>query len=212
MSDFEKLMATLNAIDAEAQPDQPAELAKSFPDEGDDKKIQTAAKDGEKDEEEEEDEEGKEKGEEIEKCSMTKSFENEEGEELIDATEVLEGLQKSFASHDSVLEKVATLLTAQNQQLKAQGELIKSMQDTITNLGAKGTGRKSTVTLLTKSQVSTEKQEEAPKQMTREDVMAKAMNLFDKNMLSSIQVNMLDVALRNGYAPDADVLATIARN
>ncbi|EJG5414259.1 hypothetical protein NAD41_000860 [Salmonella enterica] len=210
MNSIETLMATLNAIDAEAQP---AEMAKALPSESEDEnKVQEAAAEAEGDKDEDEDKEG----EEVEKCSMTKSFQNEEGEELIDATEVLEGLQKSFATHDEILAKampkVVDLLSAQSKQLKEQGELIKSLQQSITGLAGKGTGRKSTVTLLTKSQVSTEKQEEAPVQMTRDDVMAKAMNLFDQNKLSSIQVNMLDVALRNGYAPDADVLAVIARN
>ncbi|EBA6160092.1 hypothetical protein BIW22_20985 [Salmonella enterica] len=221
MSNFETLMATLNAIDAEAQPE---EMAKSF---GNDKKDPSAKgkpeteaegeyeKKEEKpigpDEKAEEEDDEEEEGE-IEKCSMTKSFQNEEGEELVDATEILESLQKSFASHDSVLEKVAGLLSVQNKQLKAQGELIKSMQQAMSGLSGKGTGRKSTVTLLTKSQVSTEKQEEAPQEMTKETVMAKAMTLFDQNKLSSIQVNMLDVALRNGYAPDAEVLGVIARN
>ncbi|EAM6792330.1 hypothetical protein E0G74_01050 [Salmonella enterica] len=216
MSKFDELMATLNAIDADPQPE---ELAKALPAEdgkGEDKgesKVQAAAEEAGADEDEDED---KEEGEALEKGCMKKSFANEEGEELIDATEILEGLQKSFATHDDVLAKampkIVDLLTAQSSQLKEQGQLIKSMQQTITNLQGRGAGRKSTVTVLAKSQVSAEKQEEEQPQYTKESIMAKAHSLFDKQMLSSIQVNTLDVALRNGFAPDAEVLSIIARN
>ncbi|EAM1616311.1 hypothetical protein EU642_22000 [Salmonella enterica] len=217
MSQFEELMATLNAIDAEPQAE---ELAKALPteDEGEDKKenkVQAAAAEAGADDEEDDEEEGEDK---LEKgCgSLKKSFANEEGEELIDATEILEDLQKSFASHDEVLAKampkIVDLLSAQGTQLKEQGELIKSMQQTITNLQGRGAGRKSTVTVLAKSQVSAEKTEAEEPQYTKESIMAKAHTLFDKKMLSSMQINTLDVALRNGYAPDAEVLSIITRN
>lgn len=210
MSDFDQLLATLNSIDAE----QPEEMAKALPKEGDDEKervIPAKSQEGSESEEDEEEEEGKE---EMEKCSMTKSFATEDGEELIDATEILENLQKSFAAHDDVLAKampkMVELLSAQSAQLKEQGALIKSLQDSVSALGARGTGRKSQVTVMTKSQVSTEAREEAP-QITKESLMAKAMNLFNEQKLSSLQVNKLDVALRNGYAPDADILALLTK-
>ncbi|ENE5752107.1 hypothetical protein ABNO07_003585 [Salmonella enterica subsp. enterica serovar Bareilly] len=210
MSDFDQLLATLNSIDAE----QPEEMAKALPKEGDDEKervIPAKSQEGSESEEDEDEEEGKE---EMEKCSMTKSFATEDGEELIDATEILENLQKSFAAHDDVLAKampkMVELLSAQSAQLKEQGALIKSLQDSVSALGARGTGRKSQVTVMTKSQVSTEAREEAPK-ITKESLMAKAMNLFNEQKLSSLQVNKLDVALRNGYAPDADILALLTK-
>ncbi|EBJ6658283.1 hypothetical protein D0Q53_20420 [Salmonella enterica] len=219
MSDFEQLMATLNAIDSE----QPEEMAKALPAEaGDEKKNdnpsakgkpETEAESDYEKKEEDEDEEGEEEGE-MEKCSMTKSFTNADGEEVIDATEILESLQKSYAAHDDVLAKampkMVELLTAQSAQIKEQGALIKSLQDSVTALGARGTGRKSTVTVMAKSQVSTEAKEEQP-QVTKETLMAKAMNLFSEQKLSSLQVNKLDVALRNGYAPDAEVLALLTK-
>ncbi|ENW4943675.1 hypothetical protein ACFLMW_003826 [Salmonella enterica] len=210
MSDFDQLLATLNSIDAE----QPEEMAKALPKEGDDEKervIPAKSQEGSESEEDEDEEEGKE---EMEKCSMTKSFATEDGEELIDATEILENLQKSFAAHDDVLvkamPKMVELLSAQSAQLKEQGALIKSLQDSVSALGARGTGRKSQVTVMTKSQVSTEAREEAP-QITKESLMAKAMNLFNEQKLSSLQVNKLDVALRNGYAPDAEILALLTK-
>ena len=228
MSQFDDLMATLNAIDAEAPVEVPAEeLAKALPqeDEGDDKKIQEAEAeaDGEKDDESEDDKdgEGEGEGEDFQKgCgSLKKSFETEEGEELIDATEILEGLQKSFATHDELLvkamPKVVELLGAQAKQLKEQGELIKSMQETMATLGARGTGRKSTVTVLAKSAVAQQAAaatapEEAP--LTVQDLMVKANSLFDQKLLSGLQLTKLDVALRNGFAPDADVMSLLANH
>ncbi|EAB4417303.1 hypothetical protein D7B12_17895 [Salmonella enterica] len=230
MSQFDELLATLNAIDADA----PAEtLAKSEPageeitkalakeKEADDKKIAAKEEEGEDEEGEEEGEEGEEKDGEFEKScgSMKKSLVNEEGEELIDATEILESLQKSFATHDEVLAKampkVVELLGAQSKQLKEQGELIKSMQETIATLGARGTGRKSMVTVLAKSTVASQPAaatapEEAP--LTSQDIMVKANSLFDQKLLSGLQLTKLDVALRNGYTPDADVLAVLAKH
>ncbi|EDL8063695.1 hypothetical protein CTA21_16210 [Salmonella enterica] len=227
MSQFDELMATLNAIDAEAPAEtlaksEPAgeEIVKALPneDEADDKKIAAAEEEG-KGEGDDEEEEGEDKGEEFDKScgSMKKSFTTEEGEELIDATEVLEGLQKSFAEHDDVLAKampkIVDLLGAQSKQLKEQGELIKSMQETIATLGARGTGRKSTVTVMAKSHVAAQPAaatapEEAP--LTVQDLMVKANSLFDQKLLSGLQLTKLDVALRNGYTPDADVLQILA--
>ncbi|EPT1451918.1 hypothetical protein ACVOZ6_003506 [Escherichia coli] len=228
MSQFDDLMATLNAIDAEAPAEtlaksEPAgeEIVKALPqeDEADDKKIAAAEEDGKEGDDEED--EGEDKGEEFDKScgSMKKSFTTEEGEELIDATEVLENLQKSFAQHDDVLAKampkIAELLGAQSKQLKEQGDLIKSMQETIATLGARGTGRKSTVTVMAKSTVATQPAvatapEEAP--LTVQDLMVKANSLFDQKLLSGLQLTKLDVALRNGYAPDADVLQILANH
>lgn len=233
MSQFDELMATLSAIDAETPVEemaksQPAEeITKALPkEEADDEKIASAEgkpeteAEGEYEKEEEDtDAEGKplKKGE---GCgSMKKSFENEDGEELIDATEILEGLQKSFASHDDLLAKampkIVDLLGQQSKQLKEQGELIKSMQETIANQGARGTGRKSTVTILAKSHVASQPAaaaapEEAP--LTVQDVMVKANNLFDQKLLSGLQLTKLDVALRNGYTPDADILSVLAKH
>lgn len=227
MSAFEQLMATLNAIDNEA----PAEvMAKALPSDEDDKKISAAEAEGDKEEEDDEkssDKEGSEYDKEgayekkeeapLEKCDLKKSFENEEGEELIDATEILEGLQKSFATHDDILAKampkVVELLGAQSKQLKAQGDLIKSMQEQLATFGARGAGRKSTVTVMAKSHVAT--QAAAPAQaeeMSVGDVMMKANSLFDQKLLSGLQLTKLDVALRNGYTPDADILAVLAKH
>lgn len=208
MSAFEELMASLNAIDAE----QPEVMTKSFPDKGeDDKERVIPEKSSKEDSEEDEDED---EGEDMEKCSMTKSFANEDGEELIDATEIVTGLQKSFAEHEDILAKampkVVELLSAQSAQLKEQGDLIKSLQDSISAMGARSGGRKSTVTVMAKSQVSNEPTEEKPA-ITKETLMAKAMTLFGEHKLSSLQVNKLDVALRSGYAPDADVLAMLVK-
>lgn len=230
MSSFEQLMATLNAIDAEASAPV-EEMAKALPSDEDDKKIAAAEAEGDKEEEDDEkssDKEGSEYDKEgayekkeekpLEKCDqMKKSFETEEGEELIDATEILEGLQKSFATHDDILAKampkIVDLLGVQSKQLKAQGDLIKSMQEQLATFGARGTGRKSTVTVMAKSHVATQSAPAlAAEEMTVDDIMVKANSLFDQKLLSGLQLTKLDVALRNGYTPDADVLAVLSKH
>lgn len=232
MSQFDDLMATLNAIDAET----PDVMAKALPkddkgdtkEEGDDKKIAEASGEGKPETEaesdyEKEEEDTDDEGEAMEKggsCgSMKKSFENEDGEEVIDATEILEGLQKSYEIHEEMLAKampkVVELLGQQSKQLKEQGELIKSLQDSIANMGARPSGRKSMVTVLAKSTVATQPAaatapEAAP--VTPQDLMVKANSLFDQKLLTGLQLTKLDVALRNGYVPDADVLAVLANH
>ncbi|HGX3708876.1 TPA: hypothetical protein ACNEJR_003637 [Escherichia coli] len=233
MSSFEQLMATLNAIDAEAPAAPVEEMAKALPSDEDDKKISAAEAEGDKGEEDDEkssDKEGSEYDKEgayekkeeapLEKCDLKKSFENEDGEELIDATEILEGLQKSFATHDDILAKampkVVELLGAQSKQLKEQGDLIKSMQEQLATFGARGAGRKSAVTVLAKSHVANQPAAAAapvaPEEMTTADLMVKANSLFDQKLLSGLQLTKLDVALRNGYAPEADILAVLANH
>ncbi|EHQ9605900.1 hypothetical protein KS527_004665 [Salmonella enterica] len=223
MSSFEQLMATLNAIDAEAPAAAPVEeMAKALPSEesDDDKKIQAAEAEADSDSDKDEDEgEDKGEGEDLEKCDLKKSFENEEGEELIDATEIIEGLQKSFATHDDILAKampkIVDLLGAQSKQLKEQGDLIKSMQEQLATFGARGTGRKSAVTVMAKSHVANQPAVATPaepEEMTTADIMVKANSLFDQKLLSGLQLTKLDVALRNGYAPEADILAVLAKH
>ncbi|EJF7575640.1 hypothetical protein M8623_003318 [Salmonella enterica subsp. enterica] len=231
MSSFEQLMATLNAIDAEASAPV-EEMAKALPSDEDDKKIAAAEAEGDKEEEDDEkssDKEGSEYDKEgayekkeekpLEKCDLKKSFENEEGEELIDATEVIEGLQKSFATHDDILAKampkIVDLLGVQSKQLKEQGDLIKSMQEQLATFGARGTGRKSAVTVMAKSHVANQPAVATPaepEEMTTADIMVKANSLFDQKLLSGLQLTKLDVALRNGYAPEADILAVLAKH
>ncbi|ELK5289381.1 hypothetical protein Q6670_004049 [Salmonella enterica] len=215
MSKFEELMATLNSIDAEAEAET---LTKALPQEDgeDDKKIQAAADDAEGDDKDEKDDKEEGEGEDLEKCDLKKSFTNEEGEELIDATEILEGLQKSFADQESVLLKalpqMAGLLQSQSKQLKEQGDLIKSMQETLASFGTRGAGRKSTVTVLAKSHAATQNEPAKAEPVSAADVMLKANQLFDQKLMTGIQLTKLDVALRNGFAPDAEVLALLAKH
>ncbi|EMD0638851.1 hypothetical protein VPZ60_004267 [Salmonella enterica] len=215
MSKFDELMATLNSIDAEAEAET---LTKALPQEDgeDDQKIQAAAEEAEGDDKEDKDDKGEGEGEALEKCDLKKSFTNEEGEELIDATEILEGLQKSFADQEGVLLKalpqMAGMIQAQNKQLKEQGELIKSMQETLASFGNRGAGRKSTVTVLAKSHAATQNEPAKPEQVSSADIMLKAHQLFDQKLMTGIQLTKLDVSLRNGFAPDADVLALLAKH
>lgn len=222
MEKFEELMATLNAIDAE--PAATDTMAKALPPEAKGEKDPSAKGKPETEAEgeyEKEEENTDDEGEPLEKGSscgdMKKSFQNEEGEELIDATEILEGLQKSFATHDEVLTKalpqMAALLGAQSKALKEQGELIKSLRTEVAQMGTRGTGRKSAVTILAKSSVVDQPSAAQPAQeepMTVDAIMAKANSLYDQKLLTGLQLTKLDVAMRSGMAPDADVVKILA--
>ncbi|MNC43706.1 hypothetical protein D3C75_925810 [compost metagenome] len=82
---------------------------------------------------------------------MTKSLTLENGEEAIDATELLKSMQADLAEHDEVLSKampqVLQLMQGQSKMIQQQGDLIKSMQGRIDELAGQGRGRKTVVTV-----------------------------------------------------------------
>lgn len=201
MSKFEELLNQLNA-EAEAQDT----LAKALPqDSQDDANIQAAAKEGEGEGEgngEGEGEgEGEGKGEGEGEGDLAKSLTLADGEEVIDATELLKSLQDDVAEHDSVLAKalpqVLQLMQGQSKMIAQQGELIKSMQTRLDTLAGQGRGRKAVVSVTEKQNASestlAKSQQEGP---TVQEFMLKANNAFDKGIITGAQLTTIDVAIR----------------
>ncbi|WNL63646.1 hypothetical protein ST4_088 [Aeromonas phage ST4] len=215
MSKFDELLAQLNA-EQEAQQDT---LAKALQqqDGQDDKKIQAAAGEGEGDGEGESIEgagegEGEGEGEE----SMTKSLTLENGEEAIDATELLKSMQADLAEHGEVLAKgmpqLLTLMQGQNKMIQQQGELIKSLQDRVGELAGQGRGRKAVVTVTEKLAAGETMTKSQSDGITPQEFMLKANTAFDKGIINGVQLTTLDVCLREGKPVDPALIAKIANS
>lgn len=212
MSKFAELLLQLNA-EQEAQDT----LAKALQqqDSQDDAKIQAAAGEGEGEGEGEESIEGAGEGEGEE--SMTKSLTLENGEEAIDATELLKSMQADLAEHDEVLSKampqVLQLMQGQSKMIQQQGDLIKSMQGRIDELAGQGRGRKTVVTVTEKvnagEQLMTKSQ---PDGITPQEFMLKANTAFDKGVINGMQLTTIDVCLREGKGIDPALIAKIANS
>ena len=146
---FKQLLETLQNLDAE----QGEVLAKSVQPAQDDNKIQAAAAasganngdgngagpgegegegkgEGEGDDADKKKKEGEGEGE--GEGTLTKSLTGANGEELIDATEVLESLQKSMNDNNEMLgaalPTMIGMMKRMGETIAAQGEMIKSLQ------------------------------------------------------------------------------------
>lgn len=222
---FKNLLETLQTLDAS----QKETLAKSIPAAQDDKNIQAAAgespaNNGEgagagsgENTEENKDENGENKGQ-GENTELTKSLpavEGANGEQMIDATEVLETLQKSVNSTNEALNTgfplMMQMMERMGNTIAAQGELIKSLQQNQINAGAQGAGRKSQVVVMAKSMAGTQATTEQPEdtQITGADLMIKSNVAYNEGKITGVQLNMIDCALRNGYQPDPAILAKV---
>ena len=216
MSKFAQLLAQLNA-EQEAQDI----LAKALPqqDSQDDKKIQAAAGEGEPETEEEESVEGEVEGEDEGKGeeSMTKSLTLANGEEAVDATELLKSMQADLAEHEDVLSKalpqVLVLMQGQNKIIQQQGDLIKSMQSRIDELAGQGRGRKAVVTVMNKQPAGGEPMAKSQADgITPQEFMLKANTAFDKGVINGMQLTTIDVCLREGKGIDPALIAKIANS
>jgi hypothetical protein len=222
---FKNLLETLQTLDAT----QKETLAKSIPAAQDDKNIQAAAgespaNNGEgagagsgENTDENKDENGENKGQ-GENADLTKSLpavEGANGEQMIDATEVLETLQKSVNSTNEALNTgfplMMQMMERMGNTIAAQGELIKSLQQNQINAGAQGAGRKSQVVVMAKSMAGTQATTEQPEdtQITGADLMIKSNVAYNEGKITGVQLNMIDCALRNGYQPDPAILAKV---
>jgi hypothetical protein len=188
-------------------------LTKALPaaDVADDKKIQAAADgNGDADDENKDDQDG---GAPMTK-SLTVTLPNGETIEAEDGTELVKSLMDQVGKQEDMMVKamggVVSLVKHQGEQLKAQGDLIKSLQDTVTRLSGQGAGRKSIVdvhqqvTELTKSFGGQQE-----KGINPVEIMAKSNAAFSAGKISGQELNTIDVSLRMGAAIEPSLLAKV---
>lgn len=194
MTDYEKLQSELDSI-----------LAKAQPVEGDDDKMIAAAAGDEQGHEE--DEEGEEGEKDILK-SFAVTLENGERVEAYDATAMLKAmhgqasrqadtitqLQRRLAGADAVIQKMPTLLKAMQEQLAAQGEMLKALR-------GEPAGRRT---------VTQAAAPPAPTKMARGELMAKALGAQRAGRLSMGDVAVIEARVNAGVELAAHHLAALS--
>ena len=202
MSQFAELLAQL-----QAEQEQYEAMAKSVPAEGgkDDDAIQAAAAEAG-------DTDADDNPEDDDDAPVAKSVLADDGQEYIDATEMLKSLEARVAEHDDVLAKAMSgtldVVKSLKATVEAQGDLIKSMQAKMDKMAGGGAGRKAVLSVVEKpaagETLAKSQQEEG---LTPAQVMAKANAAFDAKRISGQELVALDVALRSGALPDQAILA-----
>lgn len=203
MSQFQELLASLKAEQEQAEA-----LAKSLPAEGgeDDKAIQAAAAEGDPDADDENPEDDDDAVAPVAKSVMA----NIDGEEVeaIDATDLLKSLDARVSEHDEVLAKA---LASTLDTVKAQGEIIKSMQTRLDKLAGAGKGRKTVLAISEKPAAGEPTMAKSQLELTPQQFMAKAMDAMKAGKLSGQEVTTADVCIRQGFAvPDSIVAKALS--
>lgn len=214
MADYEELLAELNntAIEQEtlakshsAKRKREEEEEEAEEEEEDDEKIRSASEDGDDDEDDREYEEEKREG------KMTKSISaliDGQEVEAIDATEVIKSLTGRLDAQESALAKVLSstlgIIKSQGVMIKEQGQMIKSLNSKLAKLSNEGAGRKAVVTVHEPSVVA---KSQADDGWTPQKVLAKANDAWKQGKISGLELNMVDVAVRNGDSIPQAILA-----
>lgn len=205
---FEKLLEELDTL----QTLQKSEAADMDTDgAGDDAGIAEAAAEGEGDEGHPEpdgdeglggegDGDGDEGGEGIAK-SFSFTLENGEQVDAIDGTELVKSLIDRFDAQESTLAKamggVVELLKSNAETIRAQGDLIKSLQGEVKRIGGEGRGRKAVVSVAEKP-VSDTLAKSEPDGMKPGEFMAKALSAQKANRISGLDVSIAETSLNRG--------------
>lgn len=135
-----------------------------------------------------------------------------DGEErqAMDGTQLVKALMARVDASEGEMTKAmgaaVSLIKVQGQALKAQTDLIKSLQADVARIGAEPGGRKSALSVHDKAGVGDLAKSEQPT-LDKGTVLAKANAAFDAKRLTGRELHELDTALRLNVAPDPVILA-----
>ena len=199
---FDELLKSLQQVAEGADT-----LAKAAPAAEDDKTVAAAAADSGVDApggnpEDEEEGEGEEFGKSLGADAS--------GAEMIDATELVKSMLARQDATDGVLAKAMTSMVG---AMSKQNELIKSLQAEVRTLAGQGRGRKTMVTIADKPGVAdvlakSEAAEEG--KITTGELLAKSHAAHAAKKISGVELNTIDVCLRNNWPIDAGILQKVA--
>ncbi len=206
---FDELLKSLAQVADGA--DTLAKAAAAAPADGeDDKTVATAAADsgvGAPDgnpEDEEENEDGEEFGKSL--------GSDDDGSEMVDATDLVKSLMARQDSTDGVLAKAMTSMVG---ALSKQNNLIKSLQAEVGKLAGQGRGRKTLVTISEKPGIAdvlaksgSESAEDG--KITPGELLAKSNAAHAAKKISGVELNTIDVCLRNNWPIEPSILQKVA--
>lgn len=209
---FDELLAELT-LAAEEQ----STLAKAMPaDDGeDDEAIAAAAGEGEGEEANPEDgegagDDGEEAGEGDDKPMAKSMTVDGEEYEVVDAEQLIKSLHDLTGRVDAHEGVLAKALETTLGTIKAQGEMIKSLNAKVEKLAGQGRGRKTVLAISEKPEpgatLAKSHQQEAPKPG---EILAKALSAQQAGKITAHDVSRCEIALQSGVAMPADVLARI---
>lgn len=189
-------------------------MTKALPaaDVADDKKIQAAA--GADDDKEKLDADGKP----IVAESMEKSFKVTLADgtevEAQDGTELVKSLFARVDNQEDMIVKALggtlDLVKSLTATVKSQGDLVKSLQETVAKLGGQGAGRKSIVDVHQQVNTLTKSMgDQDQKGPTAEEIMAKSNAAFAAGKISGQELNIIDVSMRSGFPIDQALAAKV---
>ena len=200
---FDELLKSLQQV-----ADGAATLAKAAPADGDDEAVAAAAKDSgvTAPEGNPEDDENEGEGQEFGKSLGADAS----GAEMIDATELVKSMLTRQDATDGVLAKAMTSMVG---AMSKQNELIKSLQSEVRALAGQGRGRKTMVTIADKpgvADVLTKSEAAEEGKITTGELLAKSHAAHAAKKISGVELNTIDVCLRNNWPIDAGILQKVA--
>jgi hypothetical protein len=134
----------------------------------------------------------------------------DDGSEMVDATELVKSLMARQESTDGVLAKAMTSMVG---ALSKQNDMIKSLQAEVGKLASQGRGRKTLVTISEKPGIADTlaKSEGADDgKITTGELLAKSHAAHAAKKISGVELNTIDVCLRNNWPIDAGILQKVA--
>lgn len=202
---FEKLLEDLEVMTKSLGEDDGAK---------DDENIQAAADEAGHDDEEadeagehaEPDGDEDENGEEPMGKSFAFTLENGEVIEAMDGTELVKSLMDRVNGQEAVMAKA---LGQTLDLVKAQGDMIKSLQGQVKKLAGEGRGRKAVLSVAEKVPAGQTMAKSEQPGMTLQEFFAKADAAFASGRITGHELTAIDVCRRSGAAIDQGIIAKV---
>ena len=133
----------------------------------------------------------------------------EDGEHLVDATDLVKSMLERQEKADDILAKAMTSMVS---AMGKQNNLIKSLQSQVAALASQGRGRKAMLSVNEKPNPTDvmAKSEAAGAAITPADLLAKAEAAYQAGSITGAQANTIDVCLRNHWPIDPGILHKLA--
>lgn len=133
----------------------------------------------------------------------------EDGEHLVDATDLVKSMLERQEKTDDILAKAMTSMVS---AMGKQNNLIKSLQSQVAALASQGRGRKAMLSVNEKPNPTDvmAKSEAAGAAITPADLLAKAEAAYQAGSITGAQANTVDVCLRNNWPIDPGILHKLA--